>query len=969
MKKQLLSLVFIISALLSCLKTSAQLSGLYQQDFEGSFPPASWQVVDVLDNTNTWIQSTTQHYSGTHSTYINYTNQGVQGEDWLVMPQFTVNDGDSLSFWLAAAFPSYEDSTYIMISTTDNTLTSFSVDTFLYDVLGGSGTYPTTANQFKYYSFSLAAYSGENIYVALKNRNVYGDGVYIDLLTIGAVLQYDAQTLSIDVPDFVSTVGSTTPQATVKNNSLASQSFPVTMTATGGYSSTINVSNLAPGASQQISFDPWTPTAGTYTVSVQTQLPGDQIDWNDTLSKSVTALAPLSGFYQENFEGSFPPLGWQVHDVADIGNTWTQSQNFPYSGNNSAYLIWSSLTQEGEDWLILPQFTVAGTDSFSFWLAVAFTMFPPDSTSILVSTTDNNLSSFTSTVAVLSEGVNYPTTTYTYQYYAFSLAAYAGQNVYVALKNRNLNGDGLYVDQVSIGTPPNTDAQAISIDLPPYVSTAAISPMATVRNNSITAESFPVTLTATGGYSSTMNVTNLAIGAEQQITFDPWTPVAGTDALHLQTQLAGDENPANDTISSSVSVLSPFINYGWSSHTATSETVWDGALASVNDPDGSALYVLAGVNSGNLIADANVFNPITSSWSGLSPMNLENYTSCAAAINGKIYVIGGYNPPFIGISDNQIYDISTDTWTEGSPMPTAAGDYAIGVYHDSLIYCIGGLDDNAFTDYDLVQIYDPGTDTWTTGTSVPLSGFGWQGGIVGNKIVVCGGAQFFTGLVVGTTYVGTIDPSNPANITWEQVADYPSGGNFRPGAAAALDQSTGLVIFTGGDPDGTATSALTGTFAYDVNSGSWKIGPDKITGANNLRNLTCVTYNDSTYLVSVGGLDAGQNELDVNEWLNLGPTGIGTNVSQPATTDFNLSSYPNPFSKFTELSFNLDHASQVTLSIVDVSGREVNELCNKTFSAGKQQIFWDAKGVAAGVYFCKLTVNDQVITKKLVKLN
>src|SRR5205823_4199611 len=98
-------------------------------------------------------------------------------------------------------------------------------------------------------------------------------------------------------------------------------------------------------------------------VFIQTQLLGDINPGNDTLSKVVTALAPLSGFYQEGFEGTFPPAGWQVVDVLDTNNVWEQSQQDVYSGSNSAYINYTDFV-EGEDWLILPQFTVAATDSF-----------------------------------------------------------------------------------------------------------------------------------------------------------------------------------------------------------------------------------------------------------------------------------------------------------------------------------------------------------------------------------------------------------------------------------------------------------------------------------------------------------------------------------------------------------------------------------------------------------------------------
>jgi hypothetical protein len=296
------------------------------------------------------------------------------------------------------------------------------------------------------------------------------------------------------------------------------------------------------------------------------------------------------------------------------------------------------------------------------------------------------------------------------------------------------------------------------------------------------------------------------------------------------------------------------------------------------------------------------------------------------------------------------------------------GDYAMGVYKDSLIYFFGGFDFNYFLDYSDVQIYDPLNDVWTSGTNVPANGYGWQAGITGNKIVLFGGSDANTGLIHATTYVGTINPNDPSDISWEQVEDMPAGPAFRPGGGASANTASGLVIFTGGDPDGNGINTLNYTFGYDVNSNSWKIGPNKITAVNNIRNLTCMEFKDSLYLVSVGGLDNTGSETSVNEWLNLGSADFGVGVQTTPTSNFSAEAYPNPFSKSTMISFTLEHASNVEISIVDVTGKELQMICSKNLPAGDQQVTWNASGFAAAIYFAKISVNDEVITKKLVKI-
>lgn len=84
--------------------------------------------------------------------------------------------------------------------------------------------------------------------------------------------------------------------------------------------------------------------------------------------------------------------------------------------------------------------------------------------------------------------------------------------------------------------------------------------------------------------------------------------------------------------------------------------------------------------------------------------------------------------------DSYIYDYTTDNWSLGAPMPIPVGDYASGVYADSLIYFIGGF--NGASDVNDVQIYNPATDSWTVGTATTGTAVaGLRGSIAGDKIV------------------------------------------------------------------------------------------------------------------------------------------------------------------------------------------------------------------------------------------
>ena len=87
---------------------------------------------------------------------------------------------------------------------------------------------------------------------------------------------------------------------------------------------------------------------------------------------------------------------------------------------------------------------------------------------------------------------------------------------------------------------------------------------------------------------------------------------------------------------------------------------------------------------------------------------------------------------------------------------------------------------------------------------------------------------------------------------------------------------------------------------------------------------------------------------------------------------FELSqNYPNPFNPSTKIDFALPQATNVSLKIYDLTGREITSLVNSKLQPGKYSTEWyglDANGkqVSTGVYFYRLVAGGNIITKKMV---
>jgi len=76
--------------------------------------------------------------------------------------------------------------------------------------------------------------------------------------------------------------------------------------------------------------------------------------------------------------------------------------------------------------------------------------------------------------------------------------------------------------------------------------------------------------------------------------------------------------------------------------------------------------------------------------------------------------------------------------------------------------------------------------------------------------------------------------------------------------------------------------------------------------------------------------------------------------------------YPNPFNPSTTINYSIAKASNVQLSVYNLIGQRVATLVDKRQSAGSHSIEWNASSVSSGIYFYKIVVGQNVLSKKMV---
>ncbi len=243
--------------------------------------------------------------------------------------------------------------------------------------------------------------------------------------------------------------------------------------------------------------------------------------------------------------------------------------------------------------------------------------------------------------------------------------------------------------------------------------------------------------------------------------------------------------------------------------------------------------------------------------------------SVAAALQGEIYVVGGYDNS-APIADTQVFNPATNVWRTGVPLPAPLENAAAAVV-DDVLYVIGGDDSTGGSPpTNTVWAYSPKTKTWSTKAAMPTARNVAAAVVANSNIYVIGG---WDGVFSGNG-LATVESYNPATDTWAEEAPL-LVGKWHPSAGSFGTTVTGYTIVV---PDGAAQccpSDFTGdNESYNVSTNDWtSLDADPIA-----RGFACFGSIGSKLYVAGGNDTQGpalgvteSYELSKNAWKTLAP--------------------------------------------------------------------------------------------------
>jgi N-acetylneuraminic acid mutarotase len=265
-------------------------------------------------------------------------------------------------------------------------------------------------------------------------------------------------------------------------------------------------------------------------------------------------------------------------------------------------------------------------------------------------------------------------------------------------------------------------------------------------------------------------------------------------------------------------------------------------------------------------------------WFLLSPMPYQQNEAASAVIDGKVYVIGGFEIDSEPTTRVQVYDPASNKWSEGAPLRERV-HHAAATVVDNKIYLVGGFR-NVFSKrepLDTVWVFDPAAKTWEKKAPLSSPRGAHMAAAIGDKIYAIGGEQYrpagkpapegaaagyepladlsvydtksdrwqplppmklardhaFVGVINGKIYlvggrdrpkydITALEVFDPANGTWSDMAPMPTG---RSGGNAAVLNGK-LYVFGGEGKASNPLSIYDEVEVYDAAANAWsKLGP------------------------------------------------------------------------------------------------------------------------------------------------
>jgi photosystem II stability/assembly factor-like uncharacterized protein len=725
-------------------------------------------------------------------------------------------------------------------------------------------------------------------------------------------------------------------------------------------------------------------------------------DFNDVEIKSV--MTPkLNESFTDNI---FPPFGWHSKNLLGA-KEWERTESGVNTAPASAVMEYQSTG--GEDWLVTPQVSIAAGDSLKFYAARFYSSsYPPDSLQIVVSTTDTAVASFTTILATYD--VNAFPHQPTYQKQSIDLTGFAGQDIYIAFRHFDTDGNGCKIDDITVGEPMMTQLVSITGD-PFYIYSTTDNGATWVPFNHLdnlqlwTGEFFTTSFYNGGADAITVGTRGMMNGWSSPLdmgtSYNYWLKSGTLYEISVQSSewvVAGGQPGISGTTFDQV-IHSPDFGENWGLSSFSDSMTQD-----VND------FAMFSIYTGYLCGDEGRIYKTTDGgvyWEFISaPTSLEleeilffdEFNGYTFGDDGAAFKTtdGGatWSTLTTGFGTNDIWtahflniDVGYIAGSGGTLEYTTDGGATFTPlnpdFATSTIYCIEMLDANngylCGAGGRVRKTTDGGT-TWTTidpgistGSFYDLDFYDVNYGV----LVQTSGRTYYTNDGGTTWFFENTSASSLYGVSLYSTV---------PDTAAVF--VAGLYAFVQRNMDVLVPVELSSFTANTVGSDvllQW-------TTATELNNRGFyVERQESEKWIELGFIEGHGTTTEQKEYVFIDknvPAGTyyyrikqvdfdgsakyyehqqAVEVGAPVAYDLSQN-YPNPFNPTTKIKYSVPADGFVNIAVYSVLGEKVVDIVNNVQKAGRYEVTFDATNIASGMYLYRMEAGDFISVKKMLIL-
>jgi N-acetylneuraminic acid mutarotase len=224
-------------------------------------------------------------------------------------------------------------------------------------------------------------------------------------------------------------------------------------------------------------------------------------------------------------------------------------------------------------------------------------------------------------------------------------------------------------------------------------------------------------------------------------------------------------------------------------------------------------FIEVGVGRTGVTPTVEAYSPESDTWRDLPDLPEARHHGMAAAIDDRIFFIGGYTAS--GDASAAVWELVDDAWVDRATLPTSVAAGAALALEDA-IYLVGGVPDGLFYRYDVAgdswvalptpstqrehvaavaldgevwaiagrwatgvvnttEVYDPAAQSWRAGPTLGEARSGFGAVVVEGAIVVAGGEVFSPDAALDS-----VEILNPGSDEWAPVESLPHGLHGNP---------------------------------------------------------------------------------------------------------------------------------------------------------------------------------------------